>query len=140
MDLFKQLKEFAGQYNHTFQPKTDEYKGKYGVVCYNGDLSVIKYNGSDVYSEIWFDDKAVARLSIELFYEELTNYFSGLKDGRVKIVKHPNTTVICKKCKATLKFSYNAVKKREKISKHGCGVYYAIDCPCCGSVVRVWED
>lgn len=55
----------------------------------------------------------------------------------IKILKGPNTTTLCKKCKAVLEFSTEDIIVRS--SRHG-GSYLAITCPCCKSIIRVWED
>ena len=57
----------------------------------------------------------------------------------IKVLKEPNTTTVCKKCKAVLKFSWEDVSIRNSLSKHG-GSYLSITCPCCKSIIRVWEN
>lgn len=65
-------------------------------------------------------------------------YYGDIQSN-VKVVKEPNTTVECKKCKAVVTFSYDAVTLRKPIS-HRRSSYLAIDCPCCNSTIKVWED
>lgn len=57
----------------------------------------------------------------------------------MKILTPPNNQAICKKCKAKLKFECDDVETITHRGKHG-GIYKAIICPCCTSVVRVWEE
>lgn len=64
-------------------------------------------------------------------------YYGGTQS--VKVIKEPNTTVECKKCKAVVTFSCDAVSLRQPISPHRSS-YFAIDCPRCNSAIRVWED
>jgi hypothetical protein len=58
----------------------------------------------------------------------------------MKILKEPNNIVTCRYCEAVLQFNWDEVFKTETLSgKHGTKTHKAIKCPCCGSIVRVWE-
>ena len=101
--LFKTLKAFACKYNHCFRPQCGDYDKKYAIVYHEGDLRLVDYIGADVYSQIWFDDMAVARLAIELYGDSLTRYFEcnnhpkhNLSDQVFEIYK--SATYICSVC------------------------------------------
>lgn len=57
----------------------------------------------------------------------------------MKIIQPPKNRVACKTCKAVIEFDYNDVQNGRKLSKRG-GIYKYVECPCCKSIVRVWED
>lgn len=101
--LFEDLKSFAGNYNHCFRPKFSEYDKKYAIVYHNDDLKLMDYIGEDVYSKIWFDDKATARLAMELFRDRLIDFFE--KSTRHKTIPlekifetYRDSTYICSVC------------------------------------------
>ena len=70
------LREFAHEYNHTFRPNSGI---KYAIVYLEEDLKILGYVGVDNFSDIWFDDKAVARLAIELYEDDLIRHFQHKK-------------------------------------------------------------
>lgn len=77
--LTNRLKEFAKEYNHCFQPHCIGDMRKYAIIYFQNDLKFVGYVGEDVYSDIWFDDAAVARLAIELYKYDLIRYFQYKK-------------------------------------------------------------
>lgn len=85
--LFEFLKIFACKYNHCFQPRCDGWDKKYAIVYYEEDLRIIDYIGDDVYSQIWFDDMAIARLAIEFYKDDLIRYFQQKKHPKKMTVK-----------------------------------------------------
>ena len=72
------LKEFAKEYGHRFRSRNGN-GAKYAVVYLAGDVKALEYIGEDCCSDIWFDDKAVARLAIELYRNDLIRYFKHKK-------------------------------------------------------------
>lgn len=66
------LREYAKEYNHTFRPNGGI---KYAIVYLEEDLKIVGYIGVDNFSNIWFDDMAVARLAIELYEDDLIRHF-----------------------------------------------------------------
>lgn len=101
--LFKTLKAFACKYNHCFQPRYDEWDKKYAIVYYEEGLRIVDYIGADVYSQIWFDDFAVARLAIELYKDDLIGYFKHKNQPKHYLSNqvfemYKNATYICSVC------------------------------------------
>ena len=70
------LREFAHEYNHYFRSDSGI---KYAIVYLEEGLKIIGYVGVDNFSDIWFDDKAVARLAIELYEDDLIRHFQHKK-------------------------------------------------------------
>lgn len=78
--LFADLEKFAIEYNAIFQyQKYDAYKYAIFYPPFAKNIVYIRYIGADLYSDIWFDNKAVARLAMELFRDELIWYFTEYK-------------------------------------------------------------
>ncbi len=77
--LMNILREFAKEYNHTFRPNGGI---KYAIVYLEEDLKIVGYVGVDNFSNIWFDDAAVARLAIELYEDDLIRYFKCKKQPK----------------------------------------------------------
>lgn len=50
------------------------------------------------------------------------------------IIKNPDFTASCEKCKAVLLFTVDDVFD----ATNGCCKYKAIKCPCCNSFIRIW--
>ena len=54
------------------------------------------------------------------------------------IIKNPDYTANCQKCKATLLFTPNEVF--DVGGSHTPRQYKAIKCPCCKSLIEVWTN
>lgn len=78
--LFENLKEFAREYDATFQP-LQYFEHKYAIMYdeLEKHTVLLRYIGENVYSTIWFDNKAVTRLAMELFEDELIWYLTEYK-------------------------------------------------------------
>lgn len=78
------LREFAHEYNHYFRSDSDI---KYAIVHLEEGLKIVGYVGVDNFSDIWFDDKAVARLAIELYEDDLIRHFQHKKNPQKMTVE-----------------------------------------------------
>jgi hypothetical protein len=72
--LMRQLRQFAVN-NRKPSFHWRDLTIKYSIVWKNGGLTIIKWDGSDRFGEIYFDTSEIAAAAIEKFKDELTWYF-----------------------------------------------------------------
>lgn len=79
---------------------------------------------------------------IDLMGHIFVNEFNATKyrddKSSIEVIEQPKTIATCNECGAILRFSCEDVSERTSYSRCG-GHYFAINCPCCKRVVRVWE-